>query len=100
MKATTKMSGQEKLKLEKKRNAECALISKCYNCILEKVKDMRQSFSKAVISGPRSGSGKVVYEHYDSLMIILGGSSNTKLLQTAVDSSLIVEIEGREGFRS
>ena len=57
---------------------------------------MRQSFSKAVISGTRSGSGKVVYEHYDSMKLIWGGSANTQPLQTGVDSSMVANKEGKE----
>ena len=51
---------------------------------------MRQGFSKAVISGTlsgtRSGSGKLVYEHYDDLRNIWGGSANTKPLSMGVDT--------------
>lgn len=54
---------------------------------MEKTKEIRQSFSKAVISGSRSGSGKLVFEHYDSLIKIWGGSANSKPLPFGLSSS-------------
>ena len=45
---------------------------------MEKVKEIRQSFAKAVVSGNRSESGKIVYEFYDKLVLIWGGSANTE----------------------
>ena len=64
-------------------------IAQGYNRILEKVKILRQGFSKAVIAGTRSGSGKLVYDHYDSLRDIWGGSPNTTPLSVGIDSSSI-----------
>ena len=52
-------------------------ITKGSNRIVEKVKEIRQSFSRAVTSGTRSVSGKIVYEFYDRLIGIWGGSANT-----------------------
>ena len=40
------------------------LIKKAYSRIQEKIKEICQSFSQAVISGKRSGSGKVVLESF------------------------------------
>ena len=54
------------------------------NRIIEKVKEIRQNFSKAVTIGTRSGSGKIVYEFVDKLVTIWGGSVNTKPLQFGV----------------
>ena len=64
-------------------------IAQGYNRILEKVKILRQGFSKAVIAGTRSGSGKLVYDHYDSLRDIWGGSPNTTPLSVGIDNSSI-----------
>ena len=50
-------------------------IKQGYNRILEKVKDIRQRFSKAIVQGSRSGSGKIVMEHFDSLKKNLWGLS-------------------------
>ena len=57
---------------------------------------MRQSLSKTVISGTRSGNRLVVYEHYDSLKLIWGGSANTQPLQNGVDNSTIALDEESE----
>ena len=46
----------------------------------EKLKEIRQSFSKAVTTGSRSGSGKIVLEHFDQLVQIWGGSPATESL--------------------
>ena len=54
---------------------------------MEKTKNVRQSFSKPVISGSRSGSGKLVFEHYDSLVDVWGGSANTESLLYGTSSS-------------
>ena len=53
---------------------------------MEKVKEIRQSFSKAVhvVSGSRSGSGKIVYEFYDKLITFWGGSAGTEPLSYGV----------------
>ena len=37
---------------------------------------MRQNFSKAIIKGSRSGSGKLVFEFYEKFIEIWGGSPN------------------------
>ena len=56
------------------------LISKGTKRVMEKVKEIRQSFSKVVISGRRSGSGKIVFEFYDQLVLLWGGSANVSSL--------------------
>ena len=56
------------------------------NRIIEKVEDIRQNFSKAVTAGTRSRSGKIVYEFFDKLVTIWGGSANTKPLERGVQS--------------
>ena len=55
-------------------------IAKGYNRIVEKVKEIRQSFSKAVVSGTRRGCAKIVFEFYEKLITIWGGSANTEPL--------------------
>ena len=64
------------------------MINKGKNRVHEKVKDMRQNYSKAVVNGTRSGSGRIVYEHYayDKLVSIWGGSANTEPLPYGVRS--------------
>eukprot|EP00794_Sanderia_malayensis_P010301 gene10301-11364_t len=62
-------------------------ITTGYNRVQEKVKLIRQGFSKAIIAGTRSGSGKLICEHYDTLKNIWGGSPNSKPLSTGIHSS-------------
>ena len=52
------------------------LIAKAHKQVVEKIKEIRQSYSKAVVSGRRSGSGKLIYEHYDKLVQIWGSTPN------------------------
>ena len=69
------MSKEEKDLAKERVKLSKELISKGTKRIMEKVKEIRQSFSKAVISGRRSGSGKIVFEFYDQLVLLWGGGS-------------------------
>ena len=62
------------------------MINKGKNRVHEKVKDIRQNYSKAVVNGTRSDSGRKVYGHYDKLVSIWGGSANAKPLPYGVRS--------------
>ena len=62
----------EKIKLENK------LIDTGYNRVLQKVKILRQAFSKAIVSGTRSGSHRMVYRHFEVMKSIWGGSPNVE----------------------
>ena len=72
------------------------LVIRGYKRIQEKIKDLRQGFSKAIVNGTRSGSGKFVYEHYDRLKQIWGGSPNTEPLTCGIDTSSVnmTQIDG------
>ena len=70
-----------------------ALIAKGKNRVQEKIKEIRQNFSKALISGTRSGSGKIIYEHFDALKLIWGGAANIEALEFGVDTNTIMDIE-------
>ena len=39
-----------------------------------------------MVNGTRSGSGRIVYEHYDKLVSIRGGSADTKPLPYGIRS--------------
>ena len=45
-----------------------------------KIKKIRQSSSHAVTNGRRSGSGKIVLEHYDTLTNLFSGSASVEPL--------------------
>ena len=63
-------------------------IKKGYSCTKKKkkFKEIRQNFSQALISGRRIGSGNVVWEFYDDLVKLWGGSPATELLTCGISS--------------
>ena len=65
-------SKEDKKKFLAKQKEENSQIQKGHQRIQEKVKEIRQNFSKAVTTGKRSGSGKLIYEFYDELVYIFG----------------------------
>lgn len=67
------------------------MITKGQKRVMEQVKEIRQSFSKAVVSGSRSGSGKLVYEFYDKLITLWGGSAGTEPLSYGVGGDDFLE---------
>ena len=71
---------EEKNKAKSRVKESKDLITKGQRRVMEKVKVIRQNFSKAVVSGSRSGSGKIVYEFYDKLITLWGGSAGTEPL--------------------
>ena len=52
----------------------------------QKLKEIKQSFSKAVVSCSRSRSGKLVFEHYEKLVSICCGSANIEPLSFGTTS--------------
>ena len=79
------LSKEEKELFHKQRKQENDLITKGHGRIHQKIKEIRQNFSKAVTSGTRSGSGKMVFEFYDELVMIWGGSPASEPLPFGVD---------------
>ena len=59
---------QVKLKAEKEQ------IKSGYSCVQERVKNLRQTFSEAVTTCRRSGSGQITINYYDEFIKIWGGS--------------------------
>ena len=92
------LTSEEKDDFSKRKQAERSCIKKGHQRILEKLKDIRQNFSKAVTAGTRSGSGKFVYEFYDDSVTIWGGSATTEPLHFGT-SSLACQSE-EENFPS
>ena len=72
--------------MKKEIKIQKELILKGKSRIQEKTKEIRQSFSKAVVSGSRSESGKLVFEHYEKLVSICGGSPNIEPLSFGIFS--------------
>ena len=71
------------------------MFKKGKNRVIEKTKEIRQLFSKAVVSGSRSGSGKIVFEYYNTLVRIWGGSATSQPLLFGISSStnMLADIE-------
>ena len=75
---------QEAIKTDIKVSKD--LVAKAHKRVVEKVKEIRQNYSKAVVSGRRSGSGKLIYEHYDKLVQIWGSTPNVSPLKFGVSA--------------
>lgn len=86
IKPIREMTSEEYSEYKKKYETEAAMVKMGYKRIKEKVKNIRQDYSKAVMSGTRSGSGKIVFAHYDALSTIWGGSPSAEALPYGVDS--------------
>jgi len=68
----------EMAEIQRRQKIDKELIKKGYTRVQEKLKEIRQNFASAVISGSRSGSGKIVLEFFDQLKQIWGGSPSTE----------------------
>ena len=79
------LSEKERVINSKEFKQQSKLWSRGKSRVMEKIKEIRQRFSKAVISGSRSGSGKLVFEHYDLLVSIWGGSANVEPLSFGIN---------------
>ena len=79
------LKGLERERAKKSVKDAKDMITRGQKRVMEKVKEIRQNFSKAVVAGSRSGSGKIVYEFYDKLIQLWGGSANTEPLPYGVN---------------
>lgn len=78
------MNKEEYNKYISESEAEKALIKSGCSRIKEKTKALRQDYRNAVNKGSRSGSGRIVKEHYDFLTDIWGGSPATTALSFGI----------------
>ena len=83
------LSEEEKDVYLKQKKEETASIQRGHQRIQEKIKEIRQNFAKAVTAGTRSGSGRIVYEFYDDLITIWGGSTASKPLSFGISSAML-----------
>ena len=74
-------------RIEKERRTGSEQIKQGYKRIMKKIKMIRQSFSHAVINGRRSGSGKIVLEHYGTLIDLFSGSASVEPLTFGLERS-------------
>ena len=72
-------------------------IRRGYSRVLEKIKALRQKFSTAVVSGRRSGSGKMVMEFYDLMVLIWGGTPSTEPLSFGTHSASQADESQQQG---
>ena len=71
-----------------------------YNRVKSKIKDLKADYKVAVYKGTRSGSGKLVYDHFEKLQLIWGGSPSVfaiegKRVTFPTDECYEVSEEGR-----
>lgn len=59
-----------------------------YDRVKKKVKTIRADFAKAVVTGQRSGSGKIVKEFWDDLLFLWGGTPGTEALPFGVSTEV------------
>ncbi len=78
-------SDEEKLRKDKQILEDKKLINEGYNRIRGKVKTVRQDYRTAVIEGRRSGSGKLVYDNWDTLHKVWGGSPAVTAIQNQIN---------------
>ena len=69
-----------------KVSSEKRLLKMGYERIKEKVKAIRQAYRKAVTEGRRSGRGKLVYDNWDKLKTLWGGSPAVTTLTNSISS--------------
>ena len=83
-KNSNELSKEDQTKTKRELKQKKDFIVKGKSRIMEKAKEVWKAFSRAVVSGFRSGSNKLVFEHYDKLIFICGGRANTKPLSFGV----------------
>ena len=74
-------------------------IKEGYNRIRVKTKELRSGYKTAVDKGRRSGSGRLVHEHFDLLTEIWGGSPAVDAMETGIsthESETNIECEEAE----
>eukprot|EP00794_Sanderia_malayensis_P008289 gene8289-9172_t len=57
-----------------------------YSRVQEKLKEIRQNIFNAVTTASRSGNGKIIFEHYEQLKKIWGGSPSTNPLPCGIST--------------
>ena len=72
-----------------KEKRDTRFITKVYQHILEKFKEIRQRFSKDVNSGALSRSEEIIYEHFEKLKQIWGGLPNIEPMPNSTNSNFV-----------
>ncbi len=74
----------------KKAKLQREQIKKCYGRVQEKIKEIHQNFSSVVVNERKSGSGKIVFEHYDNMFKIYGGTASSQPINAGVDTDISI----------
>ena len=85
--------GQYISKYYHKLKEDLDLIKKGYSRIQEKIKEIRQNFSPAIVSGRRRGSGMLVFEFYDELVKVWSGTAAVEPLSSGVDTDSFSRVQ-------
>jgi len=82
---------QELVKAKLRTEEENKAIKNGYERVKIKSKEIRQRYRKAVSegTGKRSGSGKIVYDHWETLKSLWGGSPATGSVEISVYIKLL-----------
>ncbi len=85
---TKKNYGYRKSLQSKKKHIKAG-----YRGIKSRIKIIRQNFKKAVIAGTRSGSGKMIIQNWDELVMIWGSCPSVKRMDGPVMTQTTDETE-------
>ena len=89
----TDADDQEKLRLQKIIAEQTKQIKTGYGRIKSRIKIIRQNFKRAVVAGTRSGSGKIIIQNWDELLMIWGSCPSVKRIDGPVMTKTMNEVE-------
>ena len=75
------MTSEDYKRFQAKIESEKVDMKKGYERVKEKIRSLRQDYRTAVNEGTRSGSGRIVRDHWNELTSIWGGCPGTKPLE-------------------
>ena len=80
------MSRDEYREFKEKVDEQERAIKLGYDRIKAKVKKLRSGFQKCVAESTRSGSGRIIKEHWDALVAIWGGTPGAEPLECGINT--------------
>ena len=92
----TDADDQEKLRLQKIIAEQKKQIKAGYGRIKSRIKIIRQNFKRAVVAGTRSGSGKIIIQNWDELVMIWGSCPSVKRIDGAAMTKTMEEVESED----
>ena len=82
------MDEHEMERIEEEWRTGCEKIKQGHKRVVEKNKNKRQIFWNPITNGRRSGSGKIVLEHYDTQTNLFSVSTSVEPFNFGLESSL------------